>query len=54
MENVVDECLNEQTAGKERISLSVTRLRKYTYVLPSGRTLKVLQYDENDLVKHAA
>ena len=54
MEFFVDERKKEQTAGNERVVTSLARLRKYTYVLPSGRKLKIIQYDENDLVRSAA
>jgi hypothetical protein len=54
MEFVVDERKKEQTAGNERVVTSLARLRKYTFVLPSGRTLKIIQYDENDLERNTA
>ena len=39
----------------ERLEVSVDRVvRKYVYVLPSGRKVKVLVYDESELVGKAA
>ena len=54
MEYIAEEHTQERTPGNERIVTSFARFRKYTYVLPSGRKLMIVQYDENDLVRSAA
>ena len=54
MKNIVDERQNRPQQGGDHIEVSVSRQKKYVYVLPSGRTLKVIEYDENALVSNAA
>ena len=54
MKTIADERQNAPQEDEEHIDVSVSRLKKHIYVLPSGRTLKVIEYDENVLVRNTA
>lgn len=48
-------CERNIVEGKERLEISAQRsVRKYIYVLPSGRKIKVVVDDEVDMVRSAA
>jgi hypothetical protein len=44
---------DHKTVGS-RVAAPLTRLKKRTYVLPSGRVLKVVVYDEREILASAA
>ena len=54
MKTVADEYRDKLDIGKERAGTQFARLRKYTYTLPSGRTLKVVEFDERELASSSS
>jgi hypothetical protein len=54
MKNIVTEPQNRPDEGRDDVNATVSRLKKYIYVLPSGRKLKVIEYDESTLARSAA
>ncbi len=53
MEFMCARCKEEQAADSDSAT-SVGTMKKYTYVLPSGRTVKVFVDDESDFVQTAS
>ncbi len=48
-------CEKKLEERPDTIKVSVARaVKKYTYELPSGRKVKVVAYDESELVRKAA
>jgi hypothetical protein len=51
MEFISAKCSDEQLVEDDNLTASAGSVRKYTYVLPSGRRLKVVVDDEADFVQ---
>jgi hypothetical protein len=54
MKNTVNERQHRPEEGRDDVNATVSGLKKYIYVLPSGRKLKVIEYDESVLARSAA
>ncbi len=51
MNTLSSEYHNDRKAVEERVGAAVTRFKKYVHVLPSGRTLKIVEYNEDEFIK---
>lgn len=54
MKDVGDKCEQDKNTVKSPGGSSVAKFRKYKYMLPSGRILKVFVKDESELIGSAA
>ena len=54
MKDVGDKCEQDKNTVKNPVGFSVAEFRKYKYMLPSGRILKVFVKDESELIGSAA
>lgn len=54
MKDVGDKCEQDKNTVKNPVGPSVAGFRKYKYMLPSGRILKVFVKDESELIGSAA
>ena len=54
MEYICAKYKQAEETSDNRAEVSAGSLRKYTYVLPSGRRLKVVVDDDGDLVETAS
>ena len=54
MEFICERCKEEQRIGDDRANAPSGKPKKYTYVLRSGRTLKVVVDDESEFIATAS
>ncbi len=54
MEFICAKCKQELEMSDDRIAVSTGDVKKYTYLLPSGRQLKVVVDSESDFMQTAS
>jgi hypothetical protein len=54
MKDIVDKAEQDKNTVKNPVDYSASRFRKYKYVLPSGRILKILVDDESEFTGSVA